>query len=89
MARKQEMYPLVEKWFNSTESRSDYCSKHSISHHTLSYWVTKYNKEKRSNKTISKGKFVPIEIEERHRRLSTGSSRVEIELPYGVKLKIY
>jgi len=89
MTKKQLMYPYVEQWFNSSEKKKDYCARHNLSPYSLDYWITKYRKEKISNTESSDGKFVPIEIEESHSRVSSCSARVEIELPYGVKLKIY
>ena len=42
---KAQMYPLVEQWNNSTESKNSFCSAHGINPATFYYWQSKYEKE--------------------------------------------
>jgi len=41
--KTEVMFSLVQQWKASGQTKQTFCSEHAINHHTLSYWVTKYN----------------------------------------------
>ena len=89
MKRKQEMYPLVKLWFDSSMLKQDFCRKHDIGYHSLNYWIKKYHKEKHPIKSSSSVGFVPLTIKESLTRESGVSPEIELDLPHGIRLRIY
>jgi transposase-like protein len=51
------MFSLVKQWKASGQTKQIFCNQHAITHHTLSYWVTKYNQSRQP----SPGGFALIE----------------------------
>jgi len=88
MKSKQEMYPLVRLWLESTLLKQDFCEKHAVSYHCLNYWIKKYRKEKQLGTTSSSG-FVPITIKESLTRETGVTPEIELDLPHGIRLRIY
>jgi len=43
---KGQMYPLVESWLSSGQSKQQFCTEHQINLHTFTYWVQKYREDK-------------------------------------------
>ncbi len=88
MKSKQEMYPLVRLWLESTLLKQDFCKKHDVSYHCLNYWIKKYRKEKQPGTTSPRG-FVPITIKESLTRETGITPEIELDLPHGIRLRIY
>jgi transposase-like protein len=88
MKSKQEMYPVVRLWLESTLLKQDFCEKHDISYHCLNYWIKKYRKEKQIGTTSPMG-FVPITIKESLTRETGITPEIELDLPHGIRLRIY
>lgn len=44
--KTEVMFSLVQQWKASGQTKQTFCSEHTINHHTLSYWVTKYNQSR-------------------------------------------
>lgn len=42
----KEMFPLIEEWENSNESREAFCHRHNLQLSTFSYWRSRYIKSK-------------------------------------------
>ena len=91
MKNKQEMYPLVLQWFKAKPStqKPDFCKQHHIGMHCLNYWIHKYHKEGQSEMFTSSGGFVPLTIKESLTRESGISPEIELDLPHGIRLRIY
>ena len=87
--RKQEMYPLVKLWFESSMPKPDFCKKHEIGYHSLNYWIKKYNKETHSVKPSTPSGFVPLTIKESLTRETGTRPEIELDLPHGIRLRIY
>ncbi len=44
-----QMYPLIEKWYNSGQSRSAYCKANNIALHLFAYWHKSYQEHKNTS----------------------------------------
>lgn len=86
--KKGKMYPLVEAWQKSEQSKSEFCEAEQINIHTFTYWVQKYKIEQ-SEKTNSSGsnKFLPLQIN--NPPTSTATPAIEIQYPNGIQLRVY
>jgi hypothetical protein len=92
MKNKQEMYPLVEQWLTSFKHsmlKQDYCKQHDISYHCMNYWIHKYNKDDLPGMIGPSGSFVPLTIKESLTRETGISPEIELDLPHGIRLRIY
>jgi hypothetical protein len=91
MKSKQEMYPLVQQWYKNKKSilKEDFCDKFNIEIHKLNYWIKKYNKETHPVKSPSKGEFIPLTIKESLTRETGSTPEIELDLPHGIRLRIY
>jgi len=87
--RKQEMYPLVKRWFVSSIPKPDFCKKHEIGYHSLNYWIKKYNKETHPVEPSTPSGFVPLTIKESLTRETGTRPEIELDLPHGIRLRIY
>ncbi len=38
------MFPIIEEWERSSESREEFCNRHNLQLSTFSYWRTRYAK---------------------------------------------
>ena len=90
MKNKQEMYSLVQRWFKSPGLKEDFCNRHGVKIHKLNYWIKKYNKEtgSRPSSTVSEG-FVPITVKGSTTKESTPKPEIELDLPHGIRLRIF
>ena len=86
---KQEMYPFVKLWFESSMLKQDFCRKHAINIHRLNYWIKKYNKEKYPVKSSPSTGFVPLTIKESLTMEIGTTPELELDLAYGIRLRIY
>ena len=97
MSKKEEMFALVEQWRESGLTRKTFANQHGFESESFNYWCKKQYNE------VVKADF-PIKIPVQHRvampdfvELATGlnrngqnqSIRMELELPGGVRIKIY
>ena len=61
----EKIYPYVEEWLKTGESKKDLCTREGIAIHVFDYWLRKYRAEKgeevRPSDLLSR-KIVPIEI---------------------------
>ena len=89
MKHKQEMYPLVKLWFESSMKKPDFCQKHNVGYHSLNYWIKKYNKETHPLKPAAPGGFIPLTIKESLTRETGTRPEIELDLPHGIRLRIY
>ena len=75
------MYPLIETWELSNQSRSAFCELQGVNIHTFGYWLQKYRKE---NGLPSKGElgknFISLQVRD------TLDAGVELSYPNGVRL---
>ena len=89
MKSKQEMYPLVEKWYESTISKQNFCEKNNVNYHCLNYWIRKYRQEKQTVDLLPSRGFVPLTIKESLTRETGITPEIELDLPHGIRLRIY
>jgi transposase-like protein len=86
---KREMYPLVKLWFESSMQKKDFCKKHGVSYHGLNYWIKKYNKGTHPVKPTAPSGFIPLTIKESLTRETGTTPEIELDLPHGIRLRIY
>lgn len=72
------MLSLVKQWKASGQTKQIFCNQHNITHHTLSYWVTKYNQSRQP----SPGGFTPIDLS------PAEAGHVSITYPNGVRISL-
>ena len=91
MRNKQEMYPVVLQWLEAKDSmqKQDFCKQRDIGMHCLNYWIHKYHKEEQSGIFSPTGSFVPLTIKESLTRETGISPEIELDLPHGIRLRIY
>ena len=91
MKNKQEMYPMVLEWLRvkSSMQKQAFCKQHEVGMHCLNYWIHKYHKEEQSEIDPSSGSFVPLTIRESLTRETGISPEIELDLPHGIRLRIY
>ena len=89
MRSKQEMYPIVEMWFRSSALKRDFCKQHKIKTNCLNYWITKYRKEQKDEKSSLSNGFIPLNIKESLTRETGITPEIELDLPHGIRLRIY
>ena len=89
MRSKQEMYPIVELWYKSSLLKRDFCKQHKIKTNCLSYWITKYRKEKHTNQSLPSDGFIPLTIKESVTREAGITPEIELDLPHGIRLRIF
>jgi hypothetical protein len=87
--RKQEMYPLVKLWLESSMGKLDFCQQHNVGYHSLNYWIKKYNRETQHGKVPAPGGFIPLTIKESLTRETGTRPEIELDLPHGIRLRIY
>ena len=81
--KKAEMYPLVENWQASGQSRLEFSKAHGLKTHTFHYWVNKYKKEEGlKTESTENNRFVALAIE------NPPLSQLELTYPNGVRLQI-
>ena len=83
------MYPLVKLWFESSMQKKDFCKKHGVSYHGLNYWIKKYNKGTHPVKPTAPSGFIPLTIKESLTRETGSSPEIELDLPHGIRMRIY
>jgi hypothetical protein len=83
------MYPLVKRWFESSMPKKEFCRKHNVGYYSLNYWIKKYNKEKHPVKPSPSTGFVPLTIKESLTRETGTTPEIELDLPHGIRLRIY
>jgi transposase-like protein len=59
--KKLKMYALVERYKSSNQTRADFCKSVGVTTDTLSYWFTKYTKERSA--TSKKNNFKELEVD--------------------------
>lgn len=89
--KKTEMYPLVEAWQNSQQSKVEFCEAKSINVHTFTYWLQKYKIEQSEKiNPPSKNKFLPLQIKKPPTSsTATSPATIEIQYPNGIQLRIH
>ena len=86
--KSTQMYPLIERWRSSGESKKDFCVQHHINLHTFTYWINKYDKSRAapSDFTTAPSNFVSLQVNEKTKgNLNTS---VEITYPNGIQLRL-
>lgn len=86
MERKEKMYSIVEEWNKSDLNRTEFVKAHGITESTLCTWRKRYENEK------NEGKLNPSFIEitpPPSEPTSELKPKIEIELPEGIRIKIY
>lgn len=78
---KAQMYPLVESWLSSGQSKQQFCAQHQINLHTFTYWVQKHRDDKPGG---DKPAFIPIAPP----ATGHGGSLYTLQYPNGVVLRI-
>jgi hypothetical protein len=91
MNKKETMFSLVDQWRESGLTRKAFAEIHGITDSSFEYWCRKRD-NKVKQPTISTTDF--IELIAKHESI-TGlcekktTAKVELELPYGIRIKIY
>ena len=74
------MYPLVEIWQASKESKAKFCAEHQINIHTFTYWVQKYEQ----TKLPAQNSFISLDLAVG----STSPNTTFVRYPNGVELHL-
>lgn len=91
MNKQEKMFLLVNQWRESGQTRKEFAGQHGITDSCLEYWCRKHDKKVRQ-RTVSTPGFVEIFAEPKPKSgipEKTNMVKVELELPGGVKIKIY
>lgn len=96
MDKKTVMMRLVRKWKTSGMTRESFARGHGVSVHTLEYWSRKFKNEdghltSDSDLTIKPSpapSFIEI-VNNSTGGTTSGQAQIELELPSGIRLKIY
>ena len=91
MDKNEKMFRLVDQWRNSGMTRKAFAQQHGITDSKLEYWCRKQdNKVPRG--TVEAPDFVEL-LAKGHRKSQmadkTAIAKVELELPGGIRIKIY
>jgi len=80
------MYPLVEQWETSSESKASFCRRHGLSEDTFRYWYKKY----KLDQSKVPEEFVALTIKKSGRAVrgsgSSSTGAISISYPNGVKV---
>jgi transposase len=86
-----KMFPVIERWQESTQSQHKFCKEQNLSISTFQYWLKKYRKQsedveirKQAESNISHQRFLSLEVSEVGRIDTTES--FTISYPNGVQL---
>jgi len=87
-----EMYPLIEKWESSGQTREVFCTENNLTIGLFAYWRKKYVAAHSTNDKDSSASFIPIEFSGVDSspvlELTVGSSRLTFyQLPTANYLK--
>ena len=82
-AKTSAMFELVEQWYQSGKSQSQFSSENGIRLHTLGYWVKRY----RESQDTHQG-FASLTVSG-EAKTHSAQPRIEIELGSGVVVRIY
>jgi transposase-like protein len=96
MDKKSKMLQLVKGWKNSGLSRVAFAQQHGITIHSFEYWRRKLKKEEdklpvgnqSGIKHICPPSFIEIGNNSAHNSANR-QAQVELELPGGLRIKIY
>jgi len=96
MDKKSKMFQLVKEWKGSGLSKVAFAHQHGITIHSFEYWSMKLKKEEvklpdgtqSGIKHISAPSFIEIGNNPTHSSANR-QAQVELELPGGLRIKIY
>ncbi len=74
-----QMYPLVEQWRQSGQSKTAFCRLHQLNIHTFGYWVSKKRQEEQQSSTSD---FIALSI----KPVSRECPELQIHYPNGAKI---
>lgn len=83
------MYPLVERWQQSKKSKAVFCTEEQINLHTFVYWLKKYNRSQKEQKTASVSDFIELQVDNRTTTEAIIPVFAEISYPNGVALRLH
>lgn len=73
---------MVKRWRRSGKSQAEYCRKHGIKKHTLSYWAN------RKSKSGGEQRLKLVELSTETRGEVGGELKYEVALPSGIRIKV-
>jgi len=74
--RQEEMFKIVESYYQSGLSQPAYCRQQGLNKSTFLYWIKKYRKEKQND-------FLPLQV-----NAAKTTFNLELDLPNGIKIRI-
>ena len=83
MDKQEQMFALVEQYYQSGLSARLFSEQHHISYTTFSYWVRR--KRELSRRENSDGEFIPVNISG---NISSPTDAIELTYPNGVQVKL-
>lgn len=86
--KKEKMFKFVEQWQSSGLSQKKFAAKHSIEEKTFAYWCTKHLHEVRGKQIHKDPFFIELPLQSNALR-TVPQLHMELELPEGVRIKIY
>ncbi|WP_430937380.1 IS66 family insertion sequence element accessory protein TnpA [Saccharicrinis sp. 156] len=91
MDKQEKMFLLVDQWRKSGMTRKAFAQEYGVTDSSLEYWCRKRD-NKLGKRTAAAGEFVeiiPNQDSESDVAKNKNTIMVELELPSGIKLKIY
>lgn len=92
MDKKEKMFLLVDQWRKSGLTRKAFAQRHGVTDSSLEYWCRKRDNKIKKRTLASQSDFIEIfpgQDTSTEVLKNSGSAMVELELPNGIKLKIY
>lgn len=87
MDKKEQMFELVSQWRKSGITRKVFALKNGITEASFDYWCSKHDGEQKLNTNsaafIEIASPLPVSWEK------TNRPQIELELPSGLRIKIY
>lgn len=78
-SNQSEMYSIVERYLSRNNNQAEFCQENNISKSTIGYWICKYNRENRKDKSSSDDfiKLSPVK---------SSQSQLTATLPNGISI---
>lgn len=91
MDKKEKMFSLVDQWKKSGLTRNAFAAQQGLTDSSFEYWCRKYD-NKVKQQPILQPDFVELIPKHEFKSVvqeKTNTAKVELELPGGIRIKIY
>ena len=92
MSKKDTMFALVERWHKSTMSEAEFAADNGMAARTLARWCKRYKESKLATQNKA-SEFIEItsQLQSQDSNIlpELRLAKIDIELPCGLRIKIY